>query len=165
MNRELSIVTWKDIRSDVLKINKELAEIIDAINPSDDYKFVKASYLYGDVYIKNSEAQLPVNNKLVPLSHSSIDKKIQNELSYSSLPLFLGLEKNSEFFVGAGDRIIPIGLFHKGRISGTYETMDYITGRKSHSEWNICAGSRSIFMLPKITDKFGFKKLHIAYGR
>jgi hypothetical protein len=164
MIRETTLVTWKDVRSDVLKVNKELGKIIDAINPSDDYKFVKATYLYGDIYVKNSEAQLPINNSLVPLSHHSIDKKIQQELHYSSMPLLLGLDKNSEFFINAGKRIVPINFFHKGELAGTYETMDYLTGRKSRSVWNLCAGSCSIFMLPKITDKFGLKKLHMAYN-
>lgn len=165
MKRELSIVTWKNIRSNVLKVNKELGELIDAFNPSDEYKFVQAKYLYGDLYVKNSEVQLPINSELVPLSDGRIDKRIQEELSYSSMPLLLGLDKNSEFFVSAGKkRIIPFNLFHSGELSGTYETMDYMTGRTSHSEWNLCAGSCSIFMLPKITDRFGLKKLQAAYN-
>jgi hypothetical protein len=126
MNREVSLVTWKDVRADVLEINKELGTIIDAIDPDDSYKFVKASYLYGDVYVKNGEVQVPVNNQLMSLSDLAVDKNIQNELHYSSIPLLLGLEKNSEFFVNAGKRIIPVNLFHKGELYGTYETMDYL---------------------------------------
>ncbi len=70
--RKLSVVTWKDVRGDVFKVNKELGKIIDAINPGDNYKFVKASYLYGDVFIKHGEAQFSVNNNLVPLSHRAV---------------------------------------------------------------------------------------------
>lgn len=162
--RELSIVTWKDVRSDVSKVNKELSEIIDAISPGDDYKFVKASYLYGDVFVKHGEAQFPVNDDLTPLSHYSVDKAIQKELFYSPLPLFLVLEKNNEFFFDTGKRIVPVNLFGKGSLSGIYEAMDYMMGRKPKPIWNFSAGSRSIFMLPKITDKSGLKKLLMAHG-
>lgn len=161
--REMTLVTWDDVRQDVLKVNPELGQLIDSISPGKDYKFVKASYMYGDVYVKYGETQLPVNNELVPLSHPSIDKKIQEELHYSNMPLTLLLNKNSEFFVNAGGRIVPVNLFHKGELTGTYEAMDYMTGRKSRSVWNLSAGSCSIFMLPKITDKSGLKKLRTIY--
>jgi hypothetical protein len=162
--RELSVVTWKDVRDDVLKVNKELGKIIDAISPGDNYKFVKAAYLYGDVFIKHGEAQFSINNDLTPLSHHSVDKEIQKELLYSPMPLFLILGKSNEFFFDTGKRIVPVNLFNKGSLSGIYEAMDYMMGRKPEPIWNFSAGSRSIFMLPKITDKSGFKKLHMAYS-
>ena len=162
--RKMSIVTWKDVRDDVLKTNKKLGEIIDAINPDDSYKFVKSTYLYGDVFIKHGVAQLlSANNGLIPLSHHSVDKLVQKELLYSSMPLFLILEKDSELFVDTGKRAIPINLFNKGSLSGIYEAMDYMMGRKSDPIWNFSAGSRSIFMLPKITDKAGLEKLRVSY--
>jgi hypothetical protein len=37
-------------------------------------------------------------------------------------------------------------------------------GRKSRQVWSLCAGSCSTFMLPKITDKIGLKKLHKEYN-
>lgn len=162
-NRELSILTWKDARADVLKTNKELAQLIDAINPNDDYKFIKVSYLYGDVFVKNGITQYPCKNALIPLSDPSIDKTVQQELSYSPMPLFLMLEKDNELFFDTGKRIIPINLFQKGNLSGIYEAMDYMMGKKPEPIWSFCAGSRSIFMLPKITDKVGLKKLHMTY--
>lgn len=162
--RELSVVVWKDVRDDVFKVNEELGNIIDAISPGNDYKFIKASYLYGDVFVKHGEAQFSVNNDLVPLSHHTVDKEIQKELFYSPMPLFLILEKSNEFFFNTGKRVVPVNLFNKGSLSGIYEAMDYMMGRKPEPIWNFSAGSRSIFMLPKITDKLGFKKLYTAYN-
>ncbi len=164
MNRNLAIVTWKDVRADVLKVNKELGEIIDDIDPNDNYKLIKPTYLYGDIFVRNGITHLPNNNRLVPVSDCTIDKNIQEELSYSSMPLFLMLEKNNEFFFDTGQRIIPVYLFRKGTLSGVYETMDYMMGRKTEPMWNFASGSRSIFMLPKITDKIGLKKLYQQYN-
>lgn len=162
--REISIVTWKEIRSDVLKTNKALGGIIDSINPDDSYKFVKASYLYGDIFVKNGKTLLPIQNKLTPLSNPSIPKEVQKELTYSPIPLFLILEKSCELFVDTKKRVVPINLFHKGSLSGIYETMDYMMGKKSDPVWNFSAGSRSIFMLPKITDNIGLNKLRTTYN-
>ncbi len=80
------------------------------------------------------------------------------------MPLFLILEKSNEFFFDTGKRIVPVNLFNKGSLSGIYEAMDYMMGRKPEPIWNFSAGSRSVFMLPKITDKLGFKKLLMAYN-
>ncbi|MBU0744079.1 MAG: hypothetical protein KKE11_01740 [Gammaproteobacteria bacterium] len=162
--REISIVTWKEVRDEVLKVNPELGQLIDFIDPSDDYKLIKASYLYGDLFVDNGVAQLPINNKLLPTSDPSINKQLKDELSYNLMPLTLILDKDSEFFIKAGERNVPVNLFHKGDLTGTYETMDYMTGRESRSSWSLCAGSCSIFMLPKITDKTGLKRLTSKYN-
>ena len=165
MKRNMAIVTWKEVREDVIEANKELGEIIDAINPGNDYKFINASYLYGDIFIKNGMVHFPSkNNELIPLTHQSLDKTVQKELFYSSMPLFLMLDKDNEIFIDTGSRIIPINLFHKGALSGTYEAMDLLTGEKSKPIWNWSAGSRSIISLPKITDKRSLRRVSLEYA-
>lgn len=164
--RTAEVLTWKEIRNQVISVNKELGKIIDSINPSDEYKFIKAKYLYGDLFIKNGVAQLPSSNNidLAPVSSESIEKNIRKELSYNQTPLFLILEKDSECFIDTGSRAVPLNLFHKGSFSGTYETMDFLMGMRSKPIWNFSAGSRSIVMLPKITDKSGTQKLRMTYN-
>lgn len=162
--RQLSVVTWKDVRADVLNVNKSLSKIIDDINPGDDYKFIKVAYLYGDIFVKQGELQVPVDNILKPLSDPSIDKTVQQELTYDPVPLFLILAKNSEVYFDTAKRIIPISLLHSGDLSGTYEILDHVLGRKSKPIiWNFAAGSRSIFMVPKITNNSNLQRLSASY--
>jgi hypothetical protein len=162
--RGLSLVTWKEVRDDVNKVNPELAKRVDKLNPDDSYKIVKARYYYGDVFVNNGETFLPNNkNVLVPISDPSIDPKIREELSYTPMPIFMSLNKSSELFFDTGKRTIPLNLFHKGELAGLYETMDYLMGVAQKPIWSFSAGARSIFMLPKITDKINLNKLHLAY--
>lgn len=166
LGRTLEIVTWKDIRQDVLAVNKELVAIVDDISPGNDYKFVRARYLFGDIFIKNGIAYFPdqSSDELVSILDSSIDPTVKKELAYCTMPLFISIEKDNEAFIGTNSRDIPINLFHKGSFSGVYEAMDFMMGIKPTPIWSYAAGSRSIFMLPKITDKLGLKKLRTLYN-
>lgn len=162
--RQLAIVTWRDVRDEVLAVNKQLASLIDAINPDDDYKFVKADYAFGDLPIINGIAQiLTSKDSLMPITHTSVNKKVQNILNYHSMPMFLTLQNDNEVFLDTGKRVIPLNLFHKGHLSGVYEAMDFMTNIKSKPIWSYAAGSRTIVMLPKITDRTGLKKLRALY--
>jgi hypothetical protein len=161
----VEILTWKDVRNEVLAVNKALADIIDEISPDSSYKLIRAKYKYGDLIVSNGVAQLPdVNEELLPLTSPDIDKLIKKELSYRTMPLMLFLDKSSEVFIKNGTRIIPLNLFHKGRITGVYEAMDFIMGLPSNYSWNFSAGSRSIFMLPKITDTSSLKRVCSEYN-
>jgi hypothetical protein len=163
--RTISIVTWKDVRESVFAVNSELAKLIDALDPSDDYKFIEVEYKYGDIFIKNSEIQFPYkNDQLISILDNKVSKKIQKELFYTTMPLFLMMDKDNEVFIDTGSRVVPINLFHKGDISGVYETMDFMMGSKSEPIWNFAAGARSICILPKITNRQGLQRLFTTFN-
>ena len=99
----------------------------------------------------------------MPIRHNSVNKEVQNILNYNDMPLFLTLHNDNEVFLDTGKRIIPLNLFHKGHLSGVYEAMDFITNLKSKPIWSYASGSRTIMMLPKITDRTGLKRLRALY--
>ena len=61
--RSLVIATWHEVRDEVIAVNKQLGSLIDEIDPSDDYKFVKSEYAFGDLPIINGVAQLLTEKK------------------------------------------------------------------------------------------------------
>jgi hypothetical protein len=163
--REISVVTWKDVRDDVTKVNPQLAKLIDNFNPDDTHKFAKVKYYYGDIFVKNGQTLFPnKENRLVPALDPSMDPKIQEEFSYIPNLAFIPLNRSSEVFFDTGQRAVPIHVFQKGQISSTYDTYDYLMGIKPNTIWSFSAGSRSIFMLPKITDKINLQKLCSTYN-
>ena len=164
--RDLFIASWQEVREEVFKVNSELAGIIDEINPDESYKLVISEYLYGDIIIKNGVLQLPSKkgDKLISIYDTDVDKKIIQELSYKSMPLFLVLSKSNEFFIDSGSCIIPLNLFSAGSICGSYERMDLMFDFPFNYRWSCSAGSRSIVMLPKITNSEGIKKICFKYG-
>jgi len=79
--RMLAVVTFKDVHDEIMAVNPELCKLIEEISPDDDYKFVKASYLYGDIIIKNGVAQFPdKEGRLIALDDAAIHEKVRKEL-------------------------------------------------------------------------------------
>jgi hypothetical protein len=167
-NKETAVfqeVDWQAVRLEVKAKNPELANIIDEINPNKHYKLVKAVYSFGDLIVQNGLLYLPAQTgKLLPITDENIDKKIKEKLSYSPIPLVLLLDKSSEVFINESNRVIPLNVLNAGNLFGTFETLDFMFNQKSHPVWNVSAGARSIFMLPRITEASGFKRLRAEYG-
>lgn len=164
-SRLLEELSWKQVREDVRQVAPELANIIDKISPDDSYKFIIATYAYGDLVVENGVACLPdQHGKIIPITNSSFNNNpLAKKLAYSSIPLFLTLEKSNEVFINTGTRIIPLNLFKPGSILGLFETMDFYFKDYSQPKWSVSAGARSIFMLPKITESFGLKRLRAEF--
>lgn len=157
----LQELTWTEIRDDVLRVNPELAAIIDQINPDNRFKLIKATYSYGDLIIDNGVLCLPTQaEKTIPITDSQFtNHPLIKKLTYSTIPLSLALENCSEIFINTGSRVIPLNLCNPGSMLGLFETMDYYYSYPSQPKWSVSAGARSIIMLPKITESSGLKRL------
>lgn len=150
-------VTWKEVRHEVHKLNPSFAQLVDELNPSDDYFFVKATYPYGAPVLKQAVLMLPNDNgEIVPITDSSIDPKIRAVLDYNlnSNPVSMVLKNTFEIFLPLEDRTIPLnGLIKPGATFGTFRVLHPNGSHQPKFLWNMTAGARSIFMLPKITEQ------------
>ena len=156
---------WEDVRDQVRSVNPQLAGIIDNINPGKDYPLVKASYRFGDLIVEDGHANLPTQDgTLLPATDVYFQKQLKDQLTYSPIPVFLTLKNANELFVNTSSRAIPLNLFYPGSLLGLFEYLDYMFDRQSTARWNVSAGARSIFTLPKMNEIAGFKRLKIAYG-
>jgi hypothetical protein len=160
----MEIVTWKEVRDQVAAVNKQLANVIDECNPTDNFKLIKASYIYGDIIVNQGVVNFPVElDGLQPLNNVNLPKTIKSLLSYQTIPLFLTLKNDNEVFVNTGNRIVPLNLFHQGSLLGVFETINFTYGKKTSPTWCVSAGARSIVMLPRITDNLGLDRLRLRY--
>jgi hypothetical protein len=151
-------VSWENIEPEIKRINPELNKLINALDPSKKLKLVKTTYPFGAWIVKNGQLQLPhIAHNLKTNSLNSLG------LDYSKIPLSLLLNKPSEIFITEKDRIIPLKVLHAGMFFGTFETVDYLFNKKSDPIWNVTAGGRSIFTLPKISENLGLKRLKSYY--
>jgi hypothetical protein len=163
-DKNLKLVYWQDIREKVKSVNPEFAQIIDQINPDKNYPLIQASYNFGDLIVKDGETFLPSEKGLISLNSPTLAKTVSKELAYTSIPLFLTLQNANEVYIHSGERAIPLNTFHEGSFLGLFETIDFMCGRTSSSRWCVSAGSRNVFMLPKLNDISGFKKLKIEFN-
>lgn len=167
LTREIIELEWKDLRSEVKYLNPELAEIIDQIDPDKRYTFFKVKYLFGDLIVNQGKTYLPNPNRqgaLNTLDEAGFPAKIANKLSYSHIPCFLILQNTSEVFSAGYSRIVPMSLFYPGDLLGLFETIDALFDITVYRRWNVSAGARSIFLLPRINENTGVKRLSVEYS-
>ena len=161
-------LTWKQARESVAAVNPEFARIIDQLNPGDRHWLVKASFPYGSLVMEKSIVTMPnANGDIVPITHPSIDRKIQEGLGYNlnSNPVSLVLKNSFEIYLPLKDRTLPLsGLITPGTTFGAWRVLNPKRSEQPVFIWDMSAGARSVFMLPKITEGLRHKKLEKALG-
>ncbi|MCK4870247.1 MAG: hypothetical protein KAS93_03965 [Gammaproteobacteria bacterium] len=163
--RSVSEHTWDEVRADFQDVNQDFAAIIDDIAPGKDLTLFKVRYSFADQIISDGKFTL-----LEDLTHSDISasqaecQKVIDALDYSLVPLGLVTHNASEVYFDGTVRTIPLIILSPGYTIGLYEALDNICGVKSSPLWNVTAGGRSLFMLPKINNSVGHQKLAKKYG-
>jgi len=161
----LEEVTWDVIRDDFYQKNAELAKIIDDLSPSKEYTFFRAKYSYGGEIVKSGKLYLPhKNGDLISIDDKQLDQKIYNKLSYNihSNPVSMILKNSAEIFMVLENNTVPLyGLVKPGKISGIWRVLNPHSSHNPAFIWDMTAGARSLFMMPKISEK----KRHIRLKR
>jgi hypothetical protein len=160
-------VTWGQVRNEVAEVNREFARIIDDLNPGKKYWLGKATYPYGSLVMQRSVLMLPnAKGQIVPITDSSLDSKIREGLSYNvqSNPVSLILKNTFEIYLPLEDRTITLsGLIYPGTAFGAWRVLNPKNAQHPAFIWDMTAGARSVFMLPKITDAQKHMQLVKAY--
>ncbi len=163
----LEELKWSSVRDEVYKINPELAEKCDAINNHDKYPLFKISYPYGASIVHNGEFCLPTEDgRVISIKDDIIPEFFRKHLTYTYIPLSLILNNSSEVFVKVQNRTIPLNFLMSGEFFGLFELMHFLTYMTSLDMpiWNVSAGVRSTFMLPRIADLVGHNRIKKKIG-
>ena len=159
------IVTWKEVRTKVHKVNPKLAKIIDDLDPNDSYKLYRIRYPFGAMVFDQAVLNLPNSaGQLVPLTHHTIPDKIKEDLSYRTIPIGLSVDKMLEVHMEIQDRIIPLTVMTEGTPFGVWEALDPVHSYFIKLSWTLSSGARSLFMLPKIAEASGYHRLQKEFG-
>ncbi len=152
----LKKIGWKEAREDVLKVNPALASVIDKIDPSNKHWFAKVSYPYGSLVLQKGLLMLPnKEGNIVPLDDPSIDTIIRAGLSYNlkSNPVSIVLKNSFELFLPLKERVTLLSdLIKPGAAFGAWRILNPGRSENPVFIWDITAGARAVFMLPKITE-------------
>ncbi len=125
-------------------------DIIESLPLTGQHKLIKGRYRFGDSIVTNGKFDI-LDDTLTPL------------IDYSPIPLFIPISKHLEVFVFNNERIIPLNLIQEGKLVGLLETVDTLFNRLSKPKWSVNAGARSLFMLPKITDRTRYQRMGMKY--
>ncbi len=156
-------VSWEYVADSVSNLNPELGAIINDLSPDKKFRLYMGRYDYGDMMVKNGTFRVQHDGEFYPLGDSHLPAQINEDLSYNkgTNPASILLSKQIEVFIEREFSPVPIsfGLVPPGRVFST----TYILGTEHtfHPKfnWNLTAGARSTFLLPKITNKRSFKRL------
>ncbi|NNM58624.1 MAG: hypothetical protein HKM04_02295 [Legionellales bacterium] len=170
MNKKSSMqeLTWSDIRDRVALVNPKLTSLLDKLSPDSSYTFFLAEYSYGSKILADGKIHFPTHeNGLLPIDHPLMDSDIQEKLGYvmGTNPMALLLNNTIELFMNVESRVIPYRLISEGEIFGTWGFLEYMKHDNSTfffapiPLWDMTAGARSIFLLPKISEVAAFNKV------
>jgi len=124
------------------------------IDPGKSYPILKVTYPFGTKIFEKGVFYLPTTDKqAIAITDSSIPTRIQQQLAYSSLPMGIILEHGTEVYSKSEDRVFSLVYFAHGFNLGIWEFFD------TASPFSVSAGARSLFMLPKITNASGHRRL------
>ena len=165
-NRRLRQVTWKEVRAEVAKLNPALAQVIDDLDPSDELKLYRIDYVYGDHVLHRGSLYVPSQDRqLVHLRDSQIEPSIAEDICYTeTIPLGLVLKSNLELYLSFNQHPVPFALMQSGHILALWSVLDLPDIFYKGNMWSITSGARSLYMLPKIADSLGYKKIKKEFG-
>lgn len=157
---------WIDVRNQVKSIAPALAQIIDQIDPGQDYPLYRVKYPFGFKVLKDGQFSLPdVNGQPIKLSDGNVPSELQEALSYNAYhnPVGLAINKGLEIFTNFAGYAIPFHVFYPGDLFGLANLLDLQQNDQSLQTepaiWNMTSGTRSCFMAPKISRASSHNKL------
>lgn len=156
----LEAVSWKNVRDTVHKVNPALGKIMDSIKHVDELKLYRAKYAFGQDVLRNSRFHVPHNGMILPVDDPRVPVSIKDDLDYSkySPPLSLVLKHSVELNMQSENRINPSKLYTRGQLFGLWGVLSQNLFFVAKN-WNITAGARCVFLLPRVQDALSYKKL------
>lgn len=153
-NEALKCVSWSKARDTIKKLDPTLTNIIDDLKPDDDLKLYEATYQYGDIIYDDFQVYIPRNQgHSLPLDDDEVSDELQQQLGYQPLPLNIVSQRSIESFFPSEDRIFSLAYQGPGTITGAEQLFN------NNNPFTITAGSRSLHLLPRITESTSHRRL------
>jgi hypothetical protein len=165
MTKELLIeeIGWGKIKDRVEEVNPHLAKLIDAIKPSKNHTFVKATYPFGIKILEKNGLNLPTTQGVISLNDSQLSKSIKKLIDYCMVPITLVLSKGVEAYQETENRVMPTKILTAGSLMGLWEVFDSPEDNAQKLVWTLFSGARTLFMIPSIADRISHSRLHQKY--
>ncbi len=168
MNKDLDLIElpWSQARVKIREVNAEFVDLVDAIGPDDSFTIFFAKYPYGSQILKNGKMYFPSKHgPLIGFHDARMDPRVREMLGYAyeTNPVSMVLEKSLDLYIPTEDRNVLFGLIEPGVLFGVWHLFERLSGQSMTftpvSIWDMTAGARSIFALPKLSDAVAFQRL------
>ena len=159
--------SWDEVRDEVVAANPSLAASVDELDPTSKYPLYSVKYPYGAKILDKGAFYLPDEQGISrPITDPTTPKTLLDDLAYNGLsnPVSVILKNTAELFLEFNGRIVPFFLVRAGHVLGTWGVLDRQMTHHPRMIWDMTAGARSIFMLPKISDYVAHTRLKREQG-
>lgn len=146
-------VQWSTIRDNIASLNPHLAAAIDACQPSQQESFWLADLPYGSNLIESGQWRLNQPDQQHPHFPSQVSEFCGVVLNHSV-----------ESFHQFSERLAPLHCYLPGEIIGLDHHHLFSQQYGTPASYNLTAGARSLFMLPKITDSASHKNVQREFN-
>ncbi len=161
----IQTVYWKTVRNRVAEINPAFAAAVDAVAPGQQFPIYSVTYPFGQMIFDEGILNIPHSNgRWLPLNHADVPVPMKEQLSYRAIPIGLMLKHSAEVHVDTQDRIIPLTILSQGTPFGLWEALDPLHSYFTRLAWCVSSGARSLYLLCKISEATGHRRLKQAFG-
>lgn len=163
---DLEVLTIKEF---VSFIKPKFPDFADALEVSqivnEDLKLYKASYKYGSNIVKNKNVFVTLKNgQNVALSSSKVPVEIAKDIIGSDMgldPLGMIIEHAAEIYLEKQGAIFRKSVLPPGEFFGVPRALDPANKKRTSClDYDISSGSRSLFMIQKISNKQLYQKIN-----
>jgi hypothetical protein len=155
-------VYWQDVRTQVHKVNPDLAACIDAVSPDQSLYFYRTRHPFGFNLVRHGYYQLRhPQGETVSIVDPRVPAQLAHDLSFNlhSNPLSLILSGSVELYLEMRKQVVPFALSKQGALISSWRASNPETSQHPPFLWNVSSGARSLFMLPSISENISHKRL------
>jgi len=169
LNPYIEQLSWAEARELILPVNPEFVRHADELELLKECCIFKVQYRYGDYLLQKGRLMLRnFAGANVDIDDPSLPKILKEKLQYAkTIPMGINTNKKIEiFFEGHDGRVVPIMSPEPGYIfalSGVLSKKNSVSLSQGPF-WNITAGIRQIYSVPKISITVKHKKLAKEFG-
>ena len=155
----LKICEWKDVNKELVTVNPQLSKLIDNLNPPSHFKLLRVPYPFGAT-VMDSQQLYAVD---AHFNEVLLNDLLPKTLADQAVPLMISLNKASEISLETCERRMPFHLIAQGEVLYSPDFFNQNETLGFNLPWKISSGARSIFMLPKVTDTNGHRRLYTQF--
>lgn len=161
--KTLKVLSWREVRDKVIGLNPFIGKEIDAIPGAGNFKVISVKYPFGAKIIDKGNFFLCIDGESVPFTSERVPREVHEILNYKwdGMPFGIVIKNTTESFIDHSKHIVPFYIKLPGKtfaLLSIFNNPHFIASLRSE-----VAGCRSLFMLPKLTDSFGLKRLKSRY--
>lgn len=162
---QIEWLSWDQARPDIAAANSQFADVIDQLNLEKKHRILKVCYPYGQHILQQGQFLLPNSQgEFVTCNDPSLPIDVAAAFDYiHTIPLAVVLRNSAEIFLSANDSITPFRIINPGDIVSIWNVLESGDSCDRGNLWNIVAGGRSLFLLPKVSDSIAHKRIQKAY--